>query len=418
MSDGNILVAGGGPVGLATALSLHDHGIGVEVVERDDCPGTHSYALALHPDVQERLERLGVGDEVREYGFPIKRLEFWDKEAMRAKLPYTSIPGFENGLLTVGQDHLEQVLAHLLEARGVPVHWSRRMADLEMKSEGVEVTLEHLVEAMSGYAMARMELQVERESRRRVDYVVGADGHNSLSRRKAGVAFPKVGPTQSFAVFEFKTDADLDGAAKLVFHPDGSSVLWPLPGGYCRWSFEIDESLAEQFTRDKDRLMMQVGSQGYNVLEDGMLAELLKKRAPWFGGSIGEFRWRMIVRFEKRLADCFGKDRVWLAGDAAHLVPPVGMQSMNIGIREGAQLAGVLASLIRGEKGQKALDAYAADRQREWRSLLGMDVSLLPREKTVPLLREHAESLLSCLPASLENLQSFAEVLGMDLEQD
>lgn len=390
----------------------------MEVVERDDRPGTHSYALALHPFVQERLDHWGVGKELRDYGLAIKRLEFCDREGVQARLPYTSVPGFEDGLLTVGQDHLEQMLAHLLEQRGVPVHWSYRLADLQPADSGVEATLEHLVEAMSGYAMARMELQVEKEIRKKADYVVGADGHFSLCRRKQGLGFPKIGPTQSFAVFEFKTDADLDGAAKLVFHPDGSSILWPLPGGYCRWGFEIDESVAAQYTRDKDRLMMQVGSQGYSVLEDAMLEELLNKRAPWFRGSIGDFRWRMIVRFEKRLVEEFGKHRVWLAGDAAHLAPPVGMQSMNIGIREGAQLADALAAVMKGEKGTEALDAYAADRLREWRSLMGVDVSLKPRTDTVPLLAENAESLLGCLPASLDNLQSFAEVLQMDLEQD
>ena len=88
-----------------------------------------------------------------------------------------------------------------------------------------------------------------------------------MVRRKLGIEFPKVAPTQSFAVFEFKTDFDHGNRARIVFGDEGSSVLWPLPGGYCRWGFEIGESSAEQYSRDKDRLFMQIGSQGYHVLE-------------------------------------------------------------------------------------------------------------------------------------------------------
>ncbi|NBD38465.1 MAG: NAD(P)-binding protein [Verrucomicrobia bacterium] len=417
MKEGKILVAGAGPVGLSTAICLHDQGLKVEVIDRDDRTGTHSYALALHPHTVRLLKKWGKDKGLREKGHPVRYVDFYDHERRHKRLGLEDIPGFEGELLVLGQDHLEEALNDLLEERQVPVHWNHRLTDLKPHANGVELRVETLVEAMSGYAMARMEVQVEREYEDHADYLVGTDGHFSLTRRKLGLGFPKVGPTQSFAVFEFKTDADLGEAVHVVFHENTTSVLWPLPGGYCRWGFEVDEAAAAQFTRDKDRLMMQVGAHGYSLLDEEVLHDMLKERASWFSGSIGEFRWRMIVRFEKRLAEGFGSARVWLAGDAAHLAPPVGMQSMNIGIREGGNLADAIAGVRKGGKGEKILEAYNMDRQREWRSLLGMDVAFVEREHTIPLIRNNLDQLLGCLPASLDNLQGFAEALDLDLDR-
>jgi 2-polyprenyl-6-methoxyphenol hydroxylase-like FAD-dependent oxidoreductase len=239
-----------------------------------------------------------------------------------------------------------------------------------------------------------------------------------MIRRKMGIEFPRIAPTQSFAVFEFKTDYAHENRARVVFGKEGTSVLWPLPGGYCRWGFEIDETAAEQYSRDKDRLYVQVGSQGYHALETDMLRRLLEERAPWFDGNIGNFRWRMIVRFEKRLAESFGHGRVWLAGDAGHLAAPIGMQSMNVGIREGCQLGETIAGVIGGQATSRKLEAYGLDRQREWRALMGLDSRMEPTDKTDPFLKEHADKLLGCLPAAMDALPAFAKTMGMVLSGD
>jgi 2-polyprenyl-6-methoxyphenol hydroxylase-like FAD-dependent oxidoreductase len=262
---------------------------------------------------------------------------------------------------------------------------------------------------------ARLEWQVDAELKRRSEYVVGADGHFSMVRRKLNIEFPKVAPTQSFAVFEFKTDFAHENKARVVYGDTGTSILWPLPGGYCRWGFEIDESAAEQYSRDKDRLFMQVGSQGFSTLEGKMLHSLLEDRAPWFDGSIGPFRWRMMVRFEKRLAESFGNGRVWLAGDAGHLAAPIGMQSMNVGIHEGHMLGNTIADLIDGKGDADSLEAYATERQEEWRALLGLDARLEPSAAADPFMANFADRILGCLPGCRRSLPEFAKALNMTL---
>ena len=71
--------------------------------------------------------------------------------------------------------------------------------------------------------------------------------------------------------------------------------------------------------------------------------KVAKQRAPWFTAGVKEITWCTEVVFEQRVAKQFGRDRCWLAGDAAHQTGPVGVQSMNVGMAEAATLAGCLA---------------------------------------------------------------------------
>jgi 2-polyprenyl-6-methoxyphenol hydroxylase-like FAD-dependent oxidoreductase len=407
---------GAGPVGLATAHTLRTREITFDLFERDDRPGTHSYALALHPASLELLQKWGVADKLRQDSLSVKKFVYCDEKESRFTLDLTKIPGQEEGLLVVGQDHLEAAMIEPLEGGSIPIHWSQRLASLNQDASGVDMRLENLVEGMSGYAMARLEWQVEREMKSRADYVIGADGHFSIVRRKLGIEFPSVARTQSFAVFEFQTDYEHNNEARVVFGEEGASVLWPLPGGYCRWGFEIPEEEAEQFSRDKDRLFMQVGAHGYHVLESDILKEMLEKRAPWFNGSIGRFRWRMIVRFEKRLADRFGYGHVWLAGDAGHITGPIGMQSMNIGLQEGESLANHISDLIEGKADPYILEDYNSKRELEWRALIGLSTSFEGKEGTDPFILANKDRLLRCMPASQQTLPLFAEALGLELK--
>ena len=411
-----VIVVGAGPVGLATALSLHKRGIPVEIEERDERPGTHSYALALHPKTCGMLEEWGLLERLLRDSLRIPTLVYCDQKGPQHHLQLADVPGQEQGLLVVGQDHLEQALFGELERAGVPVNWNTRLSGIYQSETGVTIELQKLTESLSGYAMARLEWQVDKEITRNCKYLVGADGHSSIVRRLMGIDFPRVAETQSFAVFEFKTDFAHQNEARIVFSDEGTSVMWPIPGGYCRWGFELDYEAAEQYSRRKDRLFVQIGNQGYRALESEILKEMLEKRAPWFNGSIEQFRWRVMVRFEKRLARTFGRERVWLAGDAAHVTGPIGMQSMNIGMLEGNLLAEYLTDCIQGKSDPSQLETcYNRERESEWKALHGMTRTFMADGHASPFIAKNTQLLLSAIPASLESLPEFAKALSLKL---
>ena len=103
------------------------------------------------------------------------------------------------------------------------------------------------------------------------------------------------------------------------------------------------------------------------------LREFLVKRAPWFPArSLSDISWIAYVQFERQMTLKFGRERCWLAGDAAHQTSPVGMQSMNCGLLEGEDLAGRIISVLRGGADLESLQLYDRVHGEEWRRLLGL----------------------------------------------
>jgi 2-polyprenyl-6-methoxyphenol hydroxylase-like FAD-dependent oxidoreductase len=141
----------------------------------------------------------------------------------------------------------------------------------------------------------------------------------------------------------------------------------------------------------------------------------LRERAPWFTGSIEKLTWRIVVRFERRLAKRFGAGRLWLAGDAAHLTGPAGVHSMNLGFWEGADLAARMESALRGGAGTEALADYDARWQKVWRQLHGLERVPQPGPQTDAWVADHAPQILASLPAWGPAYEDMAARLGLML---
>lgn len=409
----DVLIAGGGPVGLTAALCLQAHGIHAMVLEAKPRGVTHSYALALHPASLDVLESVGVLDDVLDGTQAVSRVVVQANGRRLANLPVAAQGAKHPFLAVTGQDRLEAALVRALEARGVPVRWNHRLARFQQHAEGVAAEVDELEERLIGYATARFDWMVRRTHAVDARYLIGADGHGSLVRRQLDIEFPEVAPAEHFAVFEFQVRGSLPDEVVLVLHPDGMAVLWPLPGGRARWSFSVQPRMGGDIGRDKDHEPVQIfGPGAFPALEEQLLDRLLAERAPWFAAGVERVYWRMLVRFERRLAEAFGRGRVWLAGDAAHLTGPAGIQSMNVGLREAQSLADAL-SMDRHRGSTSALESYQAHGREEWRRLLGQAGAVgvgpgAPRE-----VASAVTSVLSALPASGRALIEMAAGLGL-----
>ncbi len=408
----DVLVVGAGPVGLYTALALTERGARVRIVEKEWRTGTRSYALGVHAEALALLEEVGLAGEVLERAHRIRKVGFWEGEQRRAELEISALSEDHSFIAVLRQEELERILADALRERGVKVDWNRRVAGLAQGADGADVTIETLKKDSMGYAVQHTEWAVFKKNTDKFPFVIGADGHSSVVREALGVEFPEVGETTEFAVFEFQTKEKLGDEMRVVMHGDTTNVCWPLAGGFCRVSFQIPATPVDEDTREKDRDVVQLGSGLYPALKEERLDELLAERMPWFHGGVGTMRWRMIVRFEKRLANAFGHGRVWLLGDATHLTGPVGIQSMNVGFREGRDLAEAMTSVLNGGS-SSALDDWAKQRTTEWRQLLGMEPLLAADDATDPWVAEHSDRILPCIPASGRDLVRLAEQIHL-----
>jgi putative polyketide hydroxylase len=336
-------------------------------------------------------------------------------------------------LAVLRQDVLEGLLERALGEHGVQVDWRREVAAVEPSAAGVRATIERFERESRGYIIAHTEWVVAGSSAVEVPYVIGADGYNSRVRRALNYDFPEVGPAQYYAVFEFSSDADLHHEMTMVLGEKTADVLWPLSGGDCRWSFllpgysdpqaeEIKDVLASSgfghfpTERLKDRVFRSEGHRDA-LLSEESLQRLISERAPWFKAKIEAVKWRTIVRFERRLSTGFGRGRLWLAGDSAHLTGPVGIQSMNVGLAEGHDLAVALAAVLRDGAPPSILDAYGQRWLGVWRQLHGQTLALEPGPAAHPWIVPYAPQLLACLPAYGPGLKALAGQIGLTAVQ-
>jgi len=426
------LVVGAGPVGMLAALALAERGVGVEIVDEEWRSAARSYALGLHGQTLELLDELdrssdhsdgeGLVARLIERGHKLERVAFYDREEARAAVDLGSLRGDYPFLLVLPQKDLEDLLEERLERHGVRVEWNHRLAELEVGEGGPSrAVVERLGKESTGYSVATTVWVVEKRREVTARWVIGADGHRSRVRRALGVEFPALGEPELFAVFEVGARAGAADELRVVLEDSRANVLWPLGPGRRRWSFQLDAAELDESRPDKSRLAVQVGRESYPFLSRESLERWLAERAPWFDAPVGEIAWSVAVQFERRLAESLGRDGVWLAGDAAHLGPPIGVHSMNRGLAEAIALAERMAGggggEGRSEVGGPAFEDYERSVRSGWRGLLELaeGKGVEATAEADPWVAERAGRILSCLPASGEDLEQLAGQLGLKI---
>jgi 2-polyprenyl-6-methoxyphenol hydroxylase-like FAD-dependent oxidoreductase len=330
----DVLVIGAGGVGLTLAGRLAQHGVTVEVLEAEPQPERiGSKAICMQRETLEIWQRLGVGQRVADRGIQwrVGRTYFRGRELFRVELPTEDehFPPFVN----INQSEVEALLEDRLHALGVRIHRGHRLVGLAQDADGVTATVET---ADAG--------RVEHRAR----YLVGADGAHSTVRHLAGIAFGGSTFEDRFLICDVRAELPFSNERHFHFDPPwnpGRQVLiHPQPDGVWR----IDWQLPPQTDADAERT-------------DGTLDRRIRQ-------VVGETRpyelvWMTAYRFSQRVADAFGVGRVFLAGDAAHVMSPFGARGLNSGVADAENLAWKLAWVLRHGAPESLLDTYAAERR-------------------------------------------------------
>lgn len=407
--EADVLVVGAGPAGLMSALILAERGVSVEVIDEEQTNESHNYALTLHPSALALLDDLGLANALLAKGVRIDKVAFCDRTGVRAQLHLGELQTEFPFLLTVPRMALEQLLEQRLKEKKVAVHWSQRLAAINPNDKHLACTVEKLGMDSVGYSVQTTMQVVEKERHITPRFVVGADGFFSAVRRRLGIEIEPSGPAQGYAPTEFSTDFDAGGQMRVVFDEGGAAVMFPLPGGRCRFTVELKGSDIPP----ADSPYIPLGSR----LHPGQTAESfeadLRRRAPWYTAERTTMTWAGKVRFEPGLARRFGVGRAWLVGDAAHITGPIGVQSLNEGLREAHDLGSRIARILKVGDSHSLLEQYHAQRTADWRPLLG----LLPRLETTPAtdpwITRNLARVVSCTPATGPDLASLLQQLGL-----
>jgi 2-polyprenyl-6-methoxyphenol hydroxylase-like FAD-dependent oxidoreductase len=410
----DVLVVGGGPVGLVAALALAQKGIEVTVIDQEDRTAVHGYALALHSRSLAKLAHLEVAEELVAAGQRIDSIAYYSKNERMASVDLRTLDVALPFVLALPQSKLEDVLSARLKALGIKVISNRRLARFDVEADCVVATVDHLDRVPGGYPVATSNQLVVGQSIFNTKFVVGADGHHSLIRRQLGISFKKASAASLFAVFEFLGEPEAPHEMRVQLTGEGASGLWPLPEGRCRASFELGDPALFEPRRSEQRVVRQVGPAVFPQLDEARLGDLVVKRAPWFSAPIGEVLWSIGVCFERWVASEMGEGRVWIAGDAAHVLLPLGMQSMNLGIIEAVELTEAINTSLKEGGAANSLTLYGQKRLTESRQLVRPQSAFEARANADLWVQTNLASIISTLPATDSELTSLVDQLGCE----
>jgi 2-polyprenyl-6-methoxyphenol hydroxylase-like FAD-dependent oxidoreductase len=409
-----VLVVGAGPVGLLTAILAAEAGLAVKIIDQEARTAVRSYACALHPRTLKLLDGMGLAAAMLDQGRPIETMAFYDHESRRAELKLSELGGAFPFLLILPQSAVEEVLEQRLQKVGVTVNWNHRFDGCQEQGEAVTATVEELGGTATGYIVPHWETVVRKRIPVHAQFVVGADGHGSLVRRRLGIENTRAAGPEFFAAYEFEADAPAEPEVRVVLDETTTNVLWPLAANRCRWTFQLLKSEGVTDFPEKERRSVRFAQPKVDEEIRQYVELVARQRAPWFSAKVRGITWCTDVVFEHLMAKEFGRSRCWLAGDAAHQTGPVGVQSMNAGLSEAAALVDIFRKILREKASLEALEAYNQERQEAWRRLLGLAGGLRTRGNTDAWVSKRRDRILPCLPGSEADLGRLAAQLQLD----
>ncbi|MGB6579233.1 MAG: FAD-dependent monooxygenase [Streptosporangiaceae bacterium] len=361
--DVPVLVVGGSLVGLSAALFLRCHGIDVLAVERHAGTAIHSRAGHFHLRTVEILRSAGIEEAIRrksEEQYPPDG-GINNVESLAGREIANYFPNLNAGVdefsptvrLFINQDALEPILRARAVELGARLRYRTECMSLEQDADGVTAVIRDLESGVQSSVRAK--------------YVVAADGNRSPTRELLGIGMHGHGLLSHSITIYFRAEADL-GPLLRDRNQGVHYVTNPLMRGF----FRLDRS----------------GNAGFlvvNLVGDTTRPEIMAAypSAPWARVAEGITQQRALellraaigvpdipvvienIATWQAVADCaerFQDGRVFLAGDAAHVVPPNGGYGGNTGVQDAHNLAWKLALTLTGAAGPGLLETYEAER--------------------------------------------------------
>lgn len=346
-----VLVVGGGSVGLLTAALLTHHGVPVVLVERRSGPSVHPRATGIGARTVEILREIGLDAAVDAAAVDLRGavgkavaptvVAMGEGDVVTVPMPTPSADGLDATPFRLrgvcAQDRLDAVVAADLARRGADLRWSTRLTGIRQDADGVDVELEG---PDGRYSL-------------RCTHAVAADGTHSTVRTALGVGVSGPGDLgKSMINILFRADLrphlrGMSFATCTITTPEAPGLLATVDGA-TNWVFHVacdtdGGERPEDFTHERCATIIR------SAVGDPDLDVEVRSVLPW--------------RPRSAAAERFTVGRVFLVGDAAHTVSPLGAFGLNTGVADAHNLAWKLAAVHHGEAGAGLLDTYAHERE-------------------------------------------------------
>ena len=327
-----VAIVGAGPVGLACAIDLAQHGIDFIIIDDNNTVSSGSRAICWAKRTLEIFDRLGFGDEVCERGVSWKVGKVFFRDALAYQFDLLPERGHKRpAFVNLQQYLLEEIMVERLKALGSTVRWKNKAIRLLQRPDGVRLE----VETPDG----RYGIEA--------DYVIAADGAHSAVRDILGLTWKGQVFRDRFLIADVSMRGDFPAERWFwfdpPFHSGGSALLHKQADDIWRIDLQLGWDADPEEEKKSERVIPRI-------------------RAMLGADRAFELEWVSVYTFQCARLDRFVHDRVIFAGDAAHQVSPFGARGGNSGVQDADNLCWKLARVVRGESPVSLLQTYNDER--------------------------------------------------------
>lgn len=318
------VIVGAGPVGLFLGCCLHHFGLPFVIFERRKDRRGQSRAIGIHPPSLELFDRLGLADALVARGIRVKTGRAFSGERELGHVSFEECPPPFHYVLTVPQQETENLMEeHLNRVAPGSIFRDSPVGDFTFKD---------------GKVLVRARLPGGVESEVSAQFLIGCDGPRSVVREKSGIGFEGGAYDDTFVMGDFHDRTSIGDEARVYLDDDGFIESFPLPGRTRRW-------------------VLQTKILATHPNEDGFCREIRERTGADLVGCLSSLLSAFSVHHY--IAQTFVKGRILLAGDAAHVMSPIGGQGMNVGWMDALDIAGALHHAVEAKiPAEHVLDRY------------------------------------------------------------
>jgi 3-(3-hydroxy-phenyl)propionate hydroxylase len=339
-TDYEVIIVGYGPVGVTAANLLGGMGVRVAVIEKEPSIYARARAISTDDEVLRIWQRIGLAERLKQDVLTGRPIDFVDARGRS----FLSLAPADRGnghppQAFIYQPALEQVLRDgVRRYPNVEQFLGHECTAVGQDSGGVTVTVRDLGDGS---------VHILRSA-----YLIAADGGASPIRTGLGVGFEGHTYQDRWVVIDTKVRRGWDTVDRLRFHCDPArpAVDCPTPLGHHRWEFPVLAGEDEKALVSHDYIWRLLSRYGRSPDEVEILRAVVYKHHVRFAE-----RWRI--------------GRIFLAGDAAHAMPPWIGEGMASGVRDAGNLCWKLAGVVRGELPADVLDSYETERKPHVRAM-------------------------------------------------
>ena len=369
-----VIIAGGGPIGLASAIDLARHGIQSVVLEKYNTVSDGSRAICWAKRTLEILDRIGTSKRMMEKGVVWNQGWVYFGQETEPIYKFDLLPDKEQkfpAFINLQQFYAEEYLVDLFpQYSETEIRWQNEVIGVANGADKVTVT----VRTPAG------------EYRLSCDYLIAADGHRSPIRDALGLDFIGRVFEDNFLIADVRMKADFPAIRRFWFDPPFN------PG---------QTSLIHKQADDVWRIDFQMG---WDIDRDEVMKEenIDAKIKAFLGSDLEfEYEWVSLYTFKCCRMEKFVHERVIFAGDSAHLVSPFGARGANGGLQDADNLAWKLHLVLTGAAPPGLINSYDDER------ILAAEENVVNSSRSTDFMTPKSEVSLAFRNAALELAKDF-----------